>query len=238
MAEWSKNKVEPLNINGGQEYTLNDNVSLEELNAIANNSFYASDTAHTANTNAHNAVETANEALEQARSTGTRVTVGGEFQSTWSADTKANIDASNLSDENVESWTSKLGMDNVWVGLPSPPLYGYETVWSEEDYALMESHATSFETLYDFLRRHQHKTYYATVGALDSPNNVKTLLGNAGSGNYTIVGMRFLGGIRPTPATYYGIAEFFAIGLYIQKIYKGYIFHDGTNFCWSGWTAQ
>ena len=39
MAKWSKNKVEPEQINKGNEYTKDDNVSVEELNAIVNNSF-------------------------------------------------------------------------------------------------------------------------------------------------------------------------------------------------------
>lgn len=39
MAKWSKRKVEPSEINKGQEYTKDDNVSVEELNAIVNNSF-------------------------------------------------------------------------------------------------------------------------------------------------------------------------------------------------------
>lgn len=95
MAEWSKNKVDPSSLNNGQEYTKNDNVSLEELNSIVNNSLYASEVADTANTNSENAIATANEALEQARSTGTRVTVGGEFQATFNADTKLDVDEDN-----------------------------------------------------------------------------------------------------------------------------------------------
>ena len=43
MANWSKNKTLPANINGGNEYAVDDNVSLEDLNAITNNSFYAMD---------------------------------------------------------------------------------------------------------------------------------------------------------------------------------------------------
>lgn len=43
MAQWSKNKVLPENINGNQEFTRDNNFTIEELNAIVNNSFYASD---------------------------------------------------------------------------------------------------------------------------------------------------------------------------------------------------
>lgn len=45
MAEWGKNKVESSQINNGNEYEQKDRVSREQLNAIVNNSFYASDTA-------------------------------------------------------------------------------------------------------------------------------------------------------------------------------------------------
>ena len=41
MASWSKRKVDASEINKGQEYTKDDNVSVEELNAIVNNSFNA-----------------------------------------------------------------------------------------------------------------------------------------------------------------------------------------------------
>lgn len=91
MAEWSKNRVDPSDLNNGQEYTINDNVSLEALNAIVNNSLYAEDVTYKANEKSDSAVAIANEALEQARSTGTRVTVGGAFQSTFDADTKADL---------------------------------------------------------------------------------------------------------------------------------------------------
>lgn len=43
MAQWSKNKVLPENINGNQEFTRDSNFTVAELNAIVNNSFYASD---------------------------------------------------------------------------------------------------------------------------------------------------------------------------------------------------
>ena len=45
MASWSKRKVDASEINKGQEYTKDDNVSVEELNAIVNNSFNAQGTA-------------------------------------------------------------------------------------------------------------------------------------------------------------------------------------------------
>lgn len=66
MGAWTKNKVESSQINGGQEYTKDSNPSLEQLNAITNNAFYA--------------VNKADEALEKANSAfennGTVVSVG------------------------------------------------------------------------------------------------------------------------------------------------------------------
>ena len=45
MAEWDKTKVNPSNINGGKQFTANDNLTVAELNAMVNNSFYAVDFA-------------------------------------------------------------------------------------------------------------------------------------------------------------------------------------------------
>lgn len=41
MAEWDRKKVEPSIINGGKEFTCDDNLSTVELNAMVNNSFYS-----------------------------------------------------------------------------------------------------------------------------------------------------------------------------------------------------
>ena len=76
MAEWNKNKVEPSAINGGQEFTKKDNLAVNELNAIVNNSFFASEKAERAEKLAENAV----------RGNGTLVTIGGQVQGEWSAD--------------------------------------------------------------------------------------------------------------------------------------------------------
>lgn len=43
MARWSKNRVNPDDINLGNEYEAKDRPSREQLNAIVNNSFYASE---------------------------------------------------------------------------------------------------------------------------------------------------------------------------------------------------
>lgn len=45
MAEWNRNKVLPSAINGGREFTTDDDLAIEELNAMVNNSFYGVDFA-------------------------------------------------------------------------------------------------------------------------------------------------------------------------------------------------
>lgn len=76
MAEWNKGKVLPSAINGGQEFTKKDNLAVNELNAIVNNSFYASEKSERAERLAESAVE----------GNGTLVTIGGQIQGEWSAD--------------------------------------------------------------------------------------------------------------------------------------------------------
>lgn len=43
MGAWSGNKASKSNINGGNEYSVDDGLQLESLNAMVNNSFYASE---------------------------------------------------------------------------------------------------------------------------------------------------------------------------------------------------
>lgn len=43
MAEWNKNKVLPSEINGGKEFTTDDNLTVAELNLLVSNSFYGVD---------------------------------------------------------------------------------------------------------------------------------------------------------------------------------------------------
>lgn len=77
MAEWSKNKVEPSAINGGKEFTKGDNLAVNELNAIVNNSFFASEKAEIAEQKVNSFVE------EKGK---TAVTIKDESQYKWSAD--------------------------------------------------------------------------------------------------------------------------------------------------------
>lgn len=75
MAKWTKNKVNPEQINNGNEYSVNDNVSVEELNGIVNNSLKAQE-------DAERALELAIGANE---ANGTVVKINGEPQGTWDA---------------------------------------------------------------------------------------------------------------------------------------------------------
>ena len=43
MANWNRKKVDPSLINGGKEFTADDNLAVNELNAMVNNSFYGVD---------------------------------------------------------------------------------------------------------------------------------------------------------------------------------------------------
>lgn len=67
----------------------------------------ASSTASTANTTANEAKTLANEAKDIAQEA-TSVTVNGEKQSTWNADTKADVNAANISGDNITLWQNKL----------------------------------------------------------------------------------------------------------------------------------
>ena len=86
MAKWSKNKVNPDDINLGNEYEAKDRLSREQLNAIVNNSFYAS--------------EASAEALEKANSAfmanGTVARVGGVAQAFLDFDSQPQEQINNL----------------------------------------------------------------------------------------------------------------------------------------------
>lgn len=75
MAKWTKNKVTPEQINNGNEYSVNDNLSVESINAIINNSFKAQE-------DSEEALKKANSAYE---ANGTLVKINGENQTTWDA---------------------------------------------------------------------------------------------------------------------------------------------------------
>ena len=77
MASWSKDRVEPNAINGGREFTTDDNLALNELNAIVNNSFYASEKSA-------EALGKINDIIEHEQ--GTVVTINDSPQAEWKAD--------------------------------------------------------------------------------------------------------------------------------------------------------
>lgn len=132
MAEWSTTtKHEPSSINGGRKYENRDRLSIEQLNNMTENAFYAMAKSDEAKAESASAKQVADEALAQAQTTGTRVLVNGsfvtEFDSNTKAEksvvneiqqqvndletTKAQVDASNLTDENIGSWNTKLGIN-------------------------------------------------------------------------------------------------------------------------------
>lgn len=84
MGSWqTTTKHESNEINGGNRYTINDQVSLEQLNAITENSFYAVNKSEEALTKANSAFE----------NNGTVVSVGGSPVTTlqFSADPQTQL---------------------------------------------------------------------------------------------------------------------------------------------------
>lgn len=106
MAEWSKNKVDPSNLHGGQEFVKGDNLAVDELNAIVNNSFYASGKSERAEQLAESAV----------KGNGTLVTIGGQIQGEWSADfaESERQKSKNLFYLNVDKRGNSVGVEYVF----------------------------------------------------------------------------------------------------------------------------
>lgn len=71
MANWNKEMVTPEQINGGNEFTPNDDLSVTELNAIVNNSFFSAETAKEAKEIAENAKEASDNFVSYATQTPT-----------------------------------------------------------------------------------------------------------------------------------------------------------------------
>lgn len=85
MANWSTTtKHEPSSINNGRRYELRDRVSIEQLNNMTENSFYAMEASSVAK-------EKAEEALKFAQGSGTTVYENGSPVSEFNADKKANV---------------------------------------------------------------------------------------------------------------------------------------------------
>lgn len=85
MTRWSTTtRHEPESINKGNKYELKDRVSIEQLNNMTENAFYAMDKAS-------DAIKKAEEALGFAQGSGTTVFVKGEPVSQFNADLKADV---------------------------------------------------------------------------------------------------------------------------------------------------
>lgn len=149
MGLWSKKKVDPLDLNKGYEWTKDDQVAVEELNAMTNCSLYAQDFVEKLVTNIdvseagvvgtpsvtlvdgdgategkpYKKFKFANLKGEKGDTGGVAPVVQGTGTATGSVmsqnavttelEGKANLDASNLSSENVTSWSNKLGIGTL-----------------------------------------------------------------------------------------------------------------------------
>lgn len=87
MAQWSKKYTPPANLNGGAEYTIDSDVTLDTFNVANNNAFYAVEQSK-------KATETANNALEHAQKNGTQTFINNKFQSRldFTSDPQSQID--------------------------------------------------------------------------------------------------------------------------------------------------
>lgn len=87
MAQWSKKYTPPANLNGGAEYTIDSDVTLDTFNVANNNAFYAVEQSKMAN-------DTANRALDHAQKNGTQTFVNNQFQSRldFTSDPQTQID--------------------------------------------------------------------------------------------------------------------------------------------------
>lgn len=120
MAEWNKNKVDPINLHGGQEFSEGDNLAVDELNVIVNNSFYASEKATRAEELAESAVA----------GQGTPVTLNGEILPTWSADfaeseRQKSKNLFNINSNYVSSGTLGINITDNMLKLSTSNAYGY-----------------------------------------------------------------------------------------------------------------
>lgn len=95
MAKWTKKKVTPEEINNGNEYSVNDNLSVESINAIINNSFKAQE-------DSEEALKKANSAYE---GNGTLVKINGENQATWDATISQKISEESLNELDIPNTT-------------------------------------------------------------------------------------------------------------------------------------
>ena len=102
---------------------------------------------------------------------------------------------------------------------------------------LSNSTMTTLDEYFNYMVAHPDKTFMAGIGNQET-SNLKTLLGNpTGFANYTNCVFRNIGGLTETSE--YKMIEVMAIGIYVNKLAKGYIFYsDKANniITWSDWT--
>lgn len=137
-------------------------------------------------------------------------------------DSKANVNGSNLSDKDVEDWQNKL-LEGTTIGKK-------QSLFGENVIGLNKSTMTTLKEYYDFIMSNPNKTFDCTLGKKDDTGPIADLLGNPGV-NYTVCRLRTMCS-NYEPAT----IEVFAIGLYIAKLYKGYIYRDYDSYYFTGWT--
>lgn len=102
---------------------------------------------------------------------------------------------------------------------------------------LNSSTMTTLSEYYNYIVSNPQKTFKCDIGNQET-SNLKTLLGNpTGFANYTGCYLRNIGG--SDDRTKYQIIEVIAIGFFVNKLAKGYIFysdHTTATVTWTGWT--
>lgn len=148
----------------------------------------------------------------------------GTLALTSQLDAKSNVDASNLTSENVTSWQEKLRGGLVYVKTP--------------DSVLMND-ISSLQELISLQFNNPNKYMRAGIGDLSS-NNLKTLLGNpSGFGNYTnVYTTRYYIFDNTITTDTRAYLELIAFGIYVGKIAFGYVIKDNSGYHWSGWKIQ
>lgn len=131
----------------------------------------------------------------------------------------AEVDASNLSSANVDSWKEKL-QETIQNN------FKYDNQWQD---AVSMNDCSTLEAIVTLQRANPHKQLSGAVGNFDN-NNLKNLLGNpSGFANYSYVyttGMLFIDKL---------VVHMYCIGLFAQKLAEAYVWYDGTSWTWTGW---
>lgn len=163
MAKWSGNKVNPEQINNGNEYDVNDNVSVEELNGIVNNSINAQK-------NSEEALKKANSAYE---ANGTLVKINGVNQTTWDA-----TYAQKLTEESLNLYPA-LNLTTGYQWGNNGSSYADSNGWIDSTYYEIEP-GTAYYTLvnqnvslYDANKTYISSLWYVSANGFTTPSNAK-----------------------------------------------------------------